>query len=185
MEKHLRCNMKISKGPLLIRAISLPPPRYPPTWDPAAQNEDRRGRHVSSLKSVRQLHGHTLHQLHRTSHSSTRFPTQTFFGGMGGGAKGVWLMVFKTNKPLQIKRRSTSQGIWWLRKVSCCPLRESDSLITVERMNLKGAGEKFSTCLQLVVIVVYIEIYIWWIYKYIFFFILNALFVYFFFLAIV
>lgn len=30
------------------------------------------------------------------------------------------------------------------------PLSESDSLITVERMNLKGAGEKFSACLQLV-----------------------------------
>jgi len=44
------------------------------------------------------------------------------------------------SKAWQIKRLSTSQGILWLRKESCCPLPESDSLITVERMNLKRGG---------------------------------------------
>lgn len=58
----------------------------------------------------------------------------------------------------QIQRRSASQGIWWLKKESCCPLPNSNSLITVERKNLKGAGEKISACLQLVVTVVYIYI---------------------------
>lgn len=40
MEKHLRCNMKISKAPLLIWAIPLPPPPIPT----ARQHETRQRR---------------------------------------------------------------------------------------------------------------------------------------------
>lgn len=91
----------------------------------------------------------------RASRSSTPFSSSTgwaratllpyiysFLQGEWGGVGvcGRWCSAQVIAR--EIKRRSTSQGIWWLRKESWCPHPESDSLITVERMNLKGAGEE-------------------------------------------
>lgn len=83
-------------------------------------------------------HGRTPHQLHGTSQSRTCFLHQ-YFSFFWSGGKGSVVDSVQIKQPLTIKQRSTSQGIWCLRKGSCCPLWESDSLINGGKMNPKGA----------------------------------------------
>ena len=143
--KRQRCNMNISEAPLLIWTISPPP--VPAACQQTRQHTASAPRRCASFPgSVDQLHYRTLLHLYKTIQSSTRFPPYLFvssfffpFSSSGGQEICGW-WCSSWSKAWQIKRLSTSQGILWLRKESCCPLPESDSLITVERMNLKRGG---------------------------------------------
>lgn len=108
--------------------------RYPPPANMRLCSTEWRG-HVPPARP----HPSAAPQDEPEQHS---FPTSIVFcrGSGGGGVCGQWCSAQVIAR--EIKRRSTSQGIWWLRKESWCPHPESDSLITVERMNLKGAGEE-------------------------------------------
>lgn len=138
MEKHQRCNMKISKAPLLIWAIPLPPPPIPTNMR-LSSAERRWCQHVSSylstlsvsftmpiISSTRQARAALISPIHMGFCFFVIFLFLFLF--WEGGEGGVWLMVFKSNKPWQIKQRSTSQGIWWLRKRKKKAAAPSESL---------------------------------------------------------
>lgn len=94
-EKHPRCIKKISKAPLLISTMLLPPPPIPTN----RQHRTQQQRPEGSVSS----HSHTLHPLHRTSQSSALFFYINVFLGGDSGGKGSVVKNVQIKHPLKNK----------------------------------------------------------------------------------
>lgn len=154
-EKPLGCTLTISKAPLLILGNLISPPPRPTT----CQHETQQHRMDSGEPTQHffQLPPSTPQPHHPAAPwvvLSLLVSPMYMFYWEGGQEVCGWCS--NSSNAWRVKLCSTSQGIWWLRKKICCPLPESDSLIMVDSMNLKEAGERISACLQLAVTVVYI-----------------------------
>ena len=116
VEKHLRYNTEDQLKLLswVFAGLTSTSLSWLPTSDKAVPIQTKGW----PLFSVRHPGGHALHRSHLVRSA------QLF-------QRGLW-----TVPSIQIQRRATSQGIWWLKINMQLPPSQTDSLITVERKNL-------------------------------------------------